>query len=199
MNFPELEIKATHYLPEAAPTEISPVISELEANAMRIALSEAGEALIDGNPPIGAVIINNASGALWAAKTADKTNRHLADHAEMRVYDLAQPTVGDELQDTTLVSTAQLCATCSPFYAGGKIGRVILGAKREDIYPLAGIMRSRSINMPELFEDGNTDTVVVENLMAIESLKLFAQYGRLKQHELPEGTQKYLVDISESI
>lgn len=163
---------------------------------MEIALDEAGEALSEGNPPIAAVLIDHDSGILWGGKTVDKTEGHLMRHAELRVYDLAQPVLNDNLENCTLVSTSQLCSSCTPHYAEGRIGKIIIGAQREMVYPLTGIMRPRKINMPELIEDGNTDTLVIENFMALRSLQLFVKYGRLNKHELPEDTDAHLRQIA---
>jgi tRNA(adenine34) deaminase len=170
-------LQATHYLPDGGFHTVEPDISDLERHAMDMSMDLAEQALRGGNPPVGAVLIDRASEQLWGASTSDKTDKHIMAHAEMRAYDQAQPTVGDELADCVLVTTSQPCTSCTPPYVEGKIGKIIYAASRGDVWPITGIMRPRSINMHELLVDGRTDTVVIGGYRADEAIAKFAVWG----------------------
>lgn len=184
LTIPSIELRTTHYYRDLSyvhsQTAGEPYITELENTAMDMAMKLGEEALADGNPPVGAVLIDNKAGQTWGAKTVDKTTPRLLAHAEIRAYEAAQPTVGDDLTGCTLVTTAQPCNTCTSPYAEGKIGKIIYAAPRWAIYQVSGIMRRRSINMHELLIDGDTETVVVEGYRAEQALGTFALYGLLR-------------------
>ncbi len=198
MSFPELKPNAVRYHPDETVEQLrGPVVTtDVEDSAMSLALSLAAVSLQNGNPPVGAVLINNATGKTWANRTDDKTTRNLVRHGEMVAYFDAQPEVGDDLSDCTLVTTAELCSSCTPHYAEGRIGKIIYAAPRAYVFPLTNIMRPRNINMPDLLKDGNTDTTVIENYRMIESLGLFATYGALKGVRVPKKAGKFLLGIS---
>lgn len=169
-------VTSVHYLPNGSFYSIEAELSDLEISAMYTALAYADEALSDGNPPVGAVLLDRANDREWGASTADKTNKHLVlGHAEVRAYDLAQPKVGDQLEDCTLVTTSQLCTSCAPHFAEGKIGKVVYAASRREIWEATGktLMRQRRVNMHEALSDGATNTVVVGGYKRAEALAKF--------------------------
>ncbi|HEX5744495.1 MAG TPA: deaminase [Candidatus Saccharimonadales bacterium] len=171
-------VTATHYTPDGSFRVVEADLSELEMHAMDMSMDLAEQALRGGNPPVGAVLIDLGSEQVWGASTSDKTERHIMAHAEMRAYDQAQPTVGDELEDCVLVTTSQPCTSCTPPYVEGKIGRIIYAAARSEVWPVTGIMRPRNINMHELLVDGKTDTTVIGGYRAEEALAKFALWGQ---------------------
>lgn len=187
MSLPE-GLPAIHYLPDGSFEEETVHLSELEVQAMDMSLELANRALESGNPPVGAVLLDRKNEQLWGGSTSDKSERHILAHAEIRAYDLAQPTVGDELQDCSLVTTSQPCTTCTPPYVEGKIGRIIYAAPRSDVWQITGIMRPRSVNMHELLVDGETDTVVVGNYRAPEAMAKFVMWAEMAgQESRPES------------
>ena len=183
MHIPSVELKTTHYYRDGSFVHSygEPYLTELERHAMDMALDLGDQALQDGNPPIGAVLIHEGLGQTWGAKTVDKTDPRLLGHAEVLAYNNAEAVLGDDLSDCTLVTTAQPCNTCTSPYAEGKIGKVVYAAPRWAIFEVAGIMRRRSINMHELMLDGDTESVVVEGYEAEKALGKFALWSLLKQ------------------
>lgn len=188
---------AWHYTPNGDVFPAEPVVTDIERGAMTWALQLAEEALHDGNPPVGAVLLVNSGEHSIGAKTHDKISRNLMGHAELVAYEDAHKIIGDDLSGSTLITTAVPCTSCTPHYAEGKIGKVIAAAPRRLIYPLAGIMRPRAINMHDLLADGETDTTVVLNHRLTESLGKFATYGLRKgrRSELEAITDPYLVAV----
>lgn len=184
----EVPLQTLHYTHNERPVEVPTEISEMEKHAMALGFDFAEEALREGNPPVGAVLIDHESGQLWGAKTDDNTSGDILGHAELRAYGLAKDTVGRELENCTLVTTAQPCNTCTSPYAEGKIGKIIYAAPRKKIFEVSGIMRARKINMGDLLEDGQTDTFVTEGYEADRSLDLFAVYGILRATRILQET-----------
>jgi tRNA(Arg) A34 adenosine deaminase TadA len=192
-------VQAFHYSPNGRVNRVEPTISPIEKEAMEMAHILAIEALEDGNPPIGAILIVQNGLHIFGAKTQDKTSGKINGHAEIIAYEDAHEAghLTDDLSEATLVSTAALCSSCTPLYAEGKIGRVITAAPRRLVFPLTGIMRSRNINMHEMLADGNTDTISVINYDLKRSLGLFALYGREKRHVVPDDVNKSLLPLIE--
>lgn len=167
---------SVHSAYEPLPTEVSP----LEEEAMGRCLVLGERALALGNPPVGAVLLDHESGERWEGITVDKSTRHLHGHAEIQAYDKAQPTVGNDLSNCTLVTTSVLCDTCATPYAEGKIGRIVCGVTRAAVWKVAGIMRPRRINMHELLLDGDINTTVTIGFMAEDILRNFALYAPMR-------------------
>ena len=186
IEIPHVEIRTTHYYRDGEFVfghASEAYVTEMEQRAMDICFTLGEQALQDGNPPIGAVLINNETGQFWGAKTIDKTTPKLLGHAEVLAYEMAHSNndVSDDLRNCTLVSTAQPCNTCISPYAEGKIGKVVYAAPRWAIFQLAGIMRKRTINMHELLLDGDTETLVIEGYQAEKCLGNFALWKILKE------------------
>src|SRR5487761_1389966 len=180
MSFPEVELKSTQYHRDGSFETTEVALTEIETRAMDMVIALGEEALHDGNPPIGAVIIDYDSGQMVGGKTIDKTTPRLLAHAEIRAYNLAQNKLGDDLKNAVLLSSAQPCTTCTPPYAEGKIGKIIFGAPRWAIFEVAGIMRPRRINLHELLTDGDTETTVTEGYRAEEILGMFSLWASLR-------------------
>lgn len=192
-------IRAFHYMPDGSVAEVDPELSDLEQDAGDFAHALAQEAFRDGNPPVGAVLLVNQGERAFGAKTHDKTSLKINGHAEVVAYEDAYKIVGDDLSAATVMSTANLCSTCTPLYAEGKIGKIVTAAPRRFIYQLPGLMRPRNINMHELLADGETDTISIINYQLERSLALFALYGKLKEHKLPPDLDPFLRPIVEEV
>lgn len=185
-------LRAFQYMPDRSVTELEPQVNETEHVAMDLAFEMAQIALEDGNPPVGSVLIVGDGDHLFGGKTHDKTSKKINGHAEIVAYEDAHQIVGDDLSNSTLVTTAVLCSSCTPPYAEGKIGKIITAIPRRYVWQLSGIMRPREINMHELLRDGNTDTLSVINYNLERSVGLFALYGARRGHKIPEQVDPYL-------
>ncbi|HSX17620.1 MAG TPA: deaminase [Patescibacteria group bacterium] len=179
IELPQIAERATLYLPDRQVLPVEAELTEAEEEAMALCLAMGRSALTRGNPPVGAVLLDNERGLSWGAMTIDKTTPHILGHGEVRAYGQAHEVVGDQLQNCTLVTTAQPCNTCTCPYAEGQIGRIVFAAPRSAIYAVSGLMRPREINMPDLLRDGNTTTVVMQGHRARDALASFATWGEL--------------------
>ena len=98
---------------------------------MRIALAAAQAAADAGEAPIGAVVIDPATGDVIATGA----NRSISDqdptaHAEIVALRAAAKAVGNyRLTDLTLVVTLEPCAMCAGAISHARIGRLVFGAE----------------------------------------------------------------------
>jgi len=95
-----------------------------DIDAMRIALAEARDAAARGETPVGAVILDPATGAVIA-----RAGNGPIAHAEIAAIRLAGAALGNyRLTDLTLVVTLEPCAMCAGAISHARIGRLVFGA-----------------------------------------------------------------------
>lgn len=188
MQLPSVEQRAFHVYPHGltVPVDATPTGSEMAA--MNMCLELAGRALEAGDPPIGAVLVDNERDLRWGARTVDKSDPQLLGHAETRAYFEAKETVRDNLGRCSLVTTAEPCATCTAPFAEGNIGRIIYAVPRSVIREITGIMRARNINMLDLLADGDTSTTVIEGVQSEKAISLFGLYAQLRGYRTDAKT-----------
>ncbi len=97
---------------------------------MRIALEEAQAAADRGEAPIGAVIIDPATGEVIArASNSPIANHDPTAHAEILALRAAAEARGDwHLTDTTLVVTLEPCPMCAGAILAARVPVVVFGA-----------------------------------------------------------------------
>jgi len=102
-----------------------------DIDAMRMALDEAQAAAARGETPVGAVILDPATGAVIARAGNGPIGAHdPTAHAEIAAMRLAAATLGNyRLTGLTLVVTLEPCAMCAGAISHARIGRVVFGAE----------------------------------------------------------------------
>jgi tRNA(adenine34) deaminase len=105
-------------------------VSGARADFMKIALAEAERAAARGEVPVGAVLVEGATGAVLA-QSGNRTEE-LADptaHAEMQVLRAAAAARGrPRLEECDLYVTLEPCAMCAAALSFGRIRRLFFGA-----------------------------------------------------------------------
>lgn len=98
---------------------------------MRIALAAAQDAAARGETPVGAVIIDPASGEVVAIGANGPIGSHdPTAHAEIVALRAAAAKLGNyRLTNLTLVVTLEPCAMCAGAISHARIGRVVFGAE----------------------------------------------------------------------
>jgi tRNA(Arg) A34 adenosine deaminase TadA len=97
---------------------------------MRIALLEAQAAAVRGEAPIGAVVVDEASGAILASAANGPVALHdPTAHAEILALRAAAARLGNyRLTGLSLFVTLEPCAMCAGAISHARIGRLVFGA-----------------------------------------------------------------------
>ena len=98
---------------------------------MRIALEEAQAAAARGETPVGAVVVDPATGEVLARAGNGPIGAHdPTAHAEILAMRQAAEKLGNyRLTGLTLVVTLEPCAMCAGAISHARIGRVVFGAE----------------------------------------------------------------------
>jgi tRNA(adenine34) deaminase len=114
--------------------------TEFDERMMRIALLEARRAAEDGDVPVGAVLIQNATGAILAkGRNTREVMGTVLGHAELNAISEGCSVLGGwRLEDCTLYVTLEPCPMCGGAILHARIPRVVCGAAD----PVAGAMGS---------------------------------------------------------
>ena len=98
---------------------------------MRIALAEAQAAAARGETPVGALVVDPATGEVIARAGNGPIGAHdPTAHAEILAMRAAAQKLGNyRLTGLTLVVTLEPCAMCAGAISHARIGRVVFGAE----------------------------------------------------------------------
>lgn len=105
-------------------------LAEWERVAMEAALEEARAAANADEVPVGAVIVEQASGAIIArAQNRMRRDGDATSHAELLALRSAAQHLGDRgLQGCALVVTLEPCAMCAGAIVLARVGTLLFGA-----------------------------------------------------------------------
>lgn len=148
-----------------------------DEDLMRLALALATEAAQDGEAPIGALIIDPATGEVIA--TGRNAPIGLSDptaHAEIVALRAAAAKLGNyRLTGLTLVVTLEPCAMCAGAISHARIGRIVFGA--ED--PKGGAVA----HGPRFFEQATCHSrpSVTGGVLADESAQMLRDFFRARR------------------
>ncbi|MDP3854722.1 tRNA adenosine(34) deaminase TadA [Phenylobacterium sp.] len=98
---------------------------------MRIALQAAQDAAARGETPVGAVVVDPATGEVVSIGANGPIGAHdPTAHAEIVALRAAAAKLGNyRLTDLTLVVTLEPCAMCAGAISHARIGRLVFGAE----------------------------------------------------------------------
>ena len=144
---------------------------------MRIALAEAQAAALRGEVPVGAVVLDPATGRVIARGANGPIGAHdPTAHAEILALRAAAVVVGSyRLTGLTLVVTLEPCAMCAGAISHARIGRLVFAA--DD--PKGGAV----IHGPRFFEQATCHwrPEVSAGLLADESADLLRGFFRARR------------------
>src|ERR1700679_1245039 len=148
-----------------------------DVRTMRIALELAQAAADVGEAPIGAVVLDPATGEIVAqAHNAPIARHDPTAHAEMLALRQAAEKIGNyRLTGLTLVVTLEPCAMCAGAISHARIGRLVFGASD----PKGGAV----ISGPRFFEQPTCHwrPEVVGGVLAEESAVLLRGFFKSKR------------------
>ena len=121
-----------------------------DAHYMGLALDEARLAATEGEVPVGAVVVDDASGVVVArGRNAIEARQDASAHAELCALRLAAAARSNwRLSNCTLYSTLEPCIMCMSAAYAFRIGRVVYGAPDHRSVPLPSRARAALIVAP---------------------------------------------------
>jgi tRNA(adenine34) deaminase len=144
---------------------------------MRIALDAAQAAAAAGETPVGAVVVDPASGEVIAVGANQPIGGHdPTAHAEIVAIRAAAAKLGNyRLTGLTLVVTLEPCAMCAGAISHARIGRLVFGAEDEK----GGAV----VNGPRFFEQPTCHSrpAVTGGVLAEESSALLKSFFRARR------------------
>lgn len=150
---------------------------------MRIALEAAQDAAARGETPVGAVVVDPATGEVVAVGANGPIGSHdPTAHAEIVALRAAAQKLGNyRLTDLTLVVTLEPCAMCAGAISHARIGRLVFGA--ED--PKGGAV----IHGPRFFDQPTCHwrPRVTGGVLAEESAALLKGFFKARRKKAPHS------------
>ncbi|MEN7548806.1 nucleoside deaminase [Rapidithrix thailandica] len=108
-------------------------MSDSHTNFMKMAVALGKEALANGNPPVGAVIVYGDE-VIGKGIESGKTTRDITNHAEIEaVRDAIQQGHADKLSQSILYTTHEPCIMCSYLIRHHRLPQVIYGVSVKDV------------------------------------------------------------------
>lgn len=148
---------------------------------MRIALEAAQAAAVNGETPVGAAVVDPATGEVIAVAANRPISAHdPTAHAEILALRAAAEKLGNyRLTGLTLVVTLEPCAMCAGAISHARIGRVVFGA--ED--PKGGAV----LHGPRFFEQPTCHwrPEVTGGVLAAESSAMLRAFFRARRKAGP--------------
>lgn len=142
-----------------------------DEQAMRRALELAEQAVVTGDVPVGAVVLDADGVVVGEGRNTRERDLDPTGHAEVVAMRAAARALGEwRLEGCTLVVTLEPCTMCAGALVSARVGRLVLGAwddKAGAVGSLWDVVRDRRLNhRPE----------VVAGLLADESAVLLRDF-----------------------
>lgn len=117
---------------------------------MRQALAEGAKAPVDGDVPVGALVVDALGQVVASARNERERTQDATAHAEVLAIRRACQAWGSwQLPNTTLVVTLEPCLLCAGAILSARIPRVIFGAWDEQAGAVGSrydVLRDRRLN-----------------------------------------------------
>jgi len=152
--------------------------SELDEYFLRRSFDVARRALVNGNHPFGAILVDRNRNVLIEAENGYMPSRDGTAHAERLLATQACTTFGpDVLGGATLYSSAEPCAMCAGAIYWAGIGRLVYGLSEHRLRAVTGNHpENPTLDLPcrEVFKSGQRATEVFGPMLEDEAEALHA-------------------------
>ena len=156
---------------------------EADERFMREALEEARAAELEGEVPIGAVVVQDGR-VVARGRNRREIDHDPSAHAEFSAITAAARSLGRwRLTDCTIYVTLEPCPMCAGLMVNARVGRCVYGARD----PKAGAMGS----LFHMNRDArlNHSFPVTEGILAAESAELLSSFFRRRRDGTAEATE----------
>ncbi|MFP4228614.1 MAG: nucleoside deaminase [Salinivenus sp.] len=142
---------------------------------VRAAIEEARQAQREGNPPFGAVLVDEEGTILGRAGNTEGRSGDATEHAETNLVRAAtRQYEADTLRQATLYASTEPCAMCAGAIFWARIGRVVFGLRAARLYDMKGDAgRQLSLSCRDVLAQGNHDVEVVGPVLEDEAASVF--------------------------
>lgn len=148
----------------------------MHSEYMKIAISEARLAALEGEVPVGAVIVKDGE-IISAAHNLRETTGDATAHAEVLAIRKACETMGGwHLEKCTLYVTLEPCPMCMGAIINSRLGKVVFGAKDAKAGACGSVIDLRSYPL-------NHKPQVKSGFMSEESLSLLSDFFKKKREK----------------
>jgi len=138
---------------------------ETHERYMNMALAEARLALVDGEIPVGAVVVCKDR-IIGRGRNLTETLRDVTAHAEMQAITAAASTLGGKyLQNCTLYVTVEPCVMCAGALGWAQVSTLVYGASDPK--------RGYSVFAPQAL---HPKTVVIKGVLEAECSSLMIRF-----------------------
>lgn len=133
-----------------------------DADAMRLALDEAGHALVSGDVPVGAVVVDERGLVVGRGRNEREATGDPTAHAEIVALRAAAASRGSwRLDGCALVVTLEPCTMCAGAVVASRVARLVYAAddpKAGAVGSLWDVVRDRRLNhRPEVVRGVRAD------------------------------------------
>lgn len=153
---------------------------------LRHAISVAVRSRENGDHPFGS-ILSSISGEVLREQTNgySSNNNNRTAHSELLLASWAATNLGlEELQGSTLYSSAEPCAMCAGAIYWAGIGRVVYGQSEKSLKDMTGNNEENpTLDLPcrVVFQAGQRETEVVGPLLEAEAKKVQEDFWKAEQ------------------
>ena len=150
---------------------------------MKQCVSLGKQAMLNGNPPVGSVIVKNNK-VIGIGVESGKTSKDITRHAEIEAIKDALKKV-DTLQDCTLYTTHEPCLMCSYVLRYHKLKTIVYGT---DVPHVGGITSDLKVMLTTNVPNWGKPPKIIGNILKEECEKLTEDF-KVKLKGEQDGTR----------
>lgn len=141
---------------------------------MQLALTLARQAMCDGEPPFGALVVG--PGGDVVAESADRVAAEgdMTRHAEVNAVRIACRLVGPDLRGCTLYTTVEPCPMCFTSAWLARVSRIVFGSTMDAVHDTTrGAQRELRVSAATMNANSGEPLDVSGGVLSEDCLRLF--------------------------